>query len=169
MKHQTLVDKNLEYVWHPFTQMGVYRQKDPIIIEKGKGSYLYDTKGRRYLDGYASLWVNVHGHHNKRLNKAIEKQLKSIAHSTLLGSSNIPSILLAEKLVDITPRTLRKVFYSDTGSAAVEIAIKMAYQYWKNIDRDKYSKKNKFLTLKNGYHGDTLGLSLIHISEPTRQ
>lgn len=157
MKHQTLVDKNLEYVWHPFTQMGVYRQQDPIIIEKGKGSYLYDTKGRRYLDGYASLWVNVHGHHNKRLNKAIEKQLKSIAHSTLLGSSNIPSILLAEKLVDITPRTLRKVFYSDTGSAAVEIAIKMAYQYWKNVDPVKYRKKNKFITLKNGYHGDTIG------------
>ncbi|WP_105994979.1 adenosylmethionine--8-amino-7-oxononanoate transaminase [Staphylococcus agnetis] len=157
MKHQTLVDKNLEFVWHPFTQMGVYRQHDPIIIEKGKGSYLFDTKGRRYLDGYASLWVNVHGHGEKRLNKAVEKQLSSIAHSTLLGSSNILSILLAEKLVDITPTSLRKVFYSDTGSAAVEIAIKMAYQYWKNIDPVKYKKKNKFITFKNGYHGDTIG------------
>lgn len=157
MNHQTLVDKNLEYVWHPFTQMGVYRQHDPIIIKKGKGSYLYDTKGRRYLDGYASLWVNVHGHCVKRLNKAVEKQLSSIAHSTLLGSSNIPSILLAEQLVDMTPSSLRKVFYSDTGSAAVEIAIKMAYQYWKNIDPVKYKNKNKFITFKNGYHGDTIG------------
>ncbi|UWF56999.1 adenosylmethionine--8-amino-7-oxononanoate transaminase [Staphylococcus hyicus] len=157
MNHQTLVDKNLEYVWHPFTQMGVYRQHDPIIIKKGKGSYLYDTKGRRYLDGYASLWVNVHGHCVKRLNKAVEKQLSSIAHSTLLGSSNIPSILLAEQLVGMTPSSLRKVFYSDTGSAAVEIAIKMAYQYWKNIDPVKYKNKNKFITFKNGYHGDTIG------------
>ncbi|MDN8848060.1 aminotransferase class III-fold pyridoxal phosphate-dependent enzyme, partial [Staphylococcus aureus] len=105
----------------------------------------------------ASLWVNVHGHNNKKLNKAIKKQLNKIAHSTLLGSSNIPSIELAKKLVNITPEKLKKVFYSDTGSASVEIAIKMAYQYWKNIDRNKYSKKNKFLTLKNGYHGDTLG------------
>ncbi|WP_368679769.1 adenosylmethionine--8-amino-7-oxononanoate transaminase [Staphylococcus pseudoxylosus] len=149
--------KDSEYVWHPFTQMGVYTKDNPIIIEKGKGSYLYDTNGKKYLDGYASLWVNVHGHNNKKLNKAIKKQLNKIAHSTLLGSSNIPSIELAKKLVNITPEKLKKVFYSDTGSASVEIAIKMAYQYWKNIDRNKYSKKNKFLTLKNGYHGDTLG------------
>lgn len=149
--------KDSEYVWHPFTQMGVYTKDNPIIIEKGKGSYLYDTNGKKYLDGYASLWVNVHGHNNKKLNKAIKKQLNKIAHSTLLGSSNIPSIELAKKLVNIAPEKLKKVFYSDTGSASVEIAIKMAYQYWKNIDRNKYSKKNKFLTLKNGYHGDTLG------------
>ncbi|CAD7358637.1 adenosylmethionine-8-amino-7-oxononanoate transaminase [Staphylococcus sp. HGB0015] len=157
MKHKALVQKDLEYVWHPFTQMGVYAEKEPIIIESGKGSYLYDTKGRRYLDGYASLWVNVHGHQNQQLNRAIQKQLKSIAHSTLLGSSNIPSIKLAEKLVQITPERLKKVFYSDTGSAAVEIAIKIAYQYWKNKDPEKYAKKNKFLTLHQAYHGDTIG------------
>lgn len=157
MNNHDLVNKDLAYVWHPFTQMGVYSKTDPIIIEKGKGSYLYDTKGNRYLDGYASLWVNAHGHRNKQLNKAIQKQLNKISHSTLLGSSNIPSIELAEKLIDITPQKLTKVFYSDTGSASVEIAIKMAYQYWKNIDKHKYSKKNKFLTLHNGYHGDTLG------------
>lgn len=156
-KHEDLVNKNLEYVWHPFTQMGIYSKHDPIIIEKGKGSYLYDTKGNKYLDGYASLWVNVHGHNDKKLNKAIHKQLDNIAHSTLLGSSNIPSIELAEQLVRITPESLKKVFYSDTGSAAVEIAIKMAYQYWKNLDPVKYAKKNKFITLRNGYHGDTIG------------
>ncbi|PNZ34009.1 adenosylmethionine--8-amino-7-oxononanoate transaminase [Staphylococcus lutrae] len=157
MKHDILVQKDRDYVWHPFTQMGMYHQQDPIIIEKGKGSYLYDTKGRKYLDGYASLWVNVHGHQNQQLNRAIQRQLKSIAHSTLLGASNIPSILLAEELVGLTPTRLKKVFYSDTGSAAVEIAIKMAYQYWKNIDPEKYARKNKFMTLHQAYHGDTIG------------
>ncbi|EGQ3667723.1 adenosylmethionine--8-amino-7-oxononanoate transaminase [Staphylococcus pseudintermedius] len=157
MKHETLVQKDRDYVWHPFTQMGMYNQQDPIIIEKGKGSYLYDTRGRKYLDGYASLWVNVHGHQNRQLNRAIQRQLNQIAHSTLLGSSNVPSILLAEQLVTMTPERLQKVFYSDTGSAAVEIAIKMAYQYWKNLDAERYAKKNKFLTLHQAYHGDTIG------------
>lgn len=157
MNNEQLVAKDLNYVWHPFTQMGVYRESKPIIIKKGRGSYLYDTNGNKYLDGYASLWVNVHGHNNKQLNRALQRQLKQIAHSTLLGSSNIPSIELAEQLVDITPQSLQKVFYSDTGSAAVEIAIKMAYQYWKNLDAIQYAKKRKFLTLHNGYHGDTLG------------
>ena len=139
--------KDAQYVWHPFTQMGVYAKNDNIIIEKGRGSYLYDTEGNKYLDGYASLWVNVHGHQHKKLNKAIHKQLDKIAHSTLLGSSNIPSIELAEQLVKLTPDRLQKVFYSDTGSASVEIAIKMAYQYWKNIDAKRYAKKNKFLDI----------------------
>ena len=154
---QELHAKDAQYVWHPFTQMGVYTKDEPIIIERGQGSYLYDTNGNKYLDGYASLWVNVHGHNNKKLNKAIKKQLNHIAHSTLLGSSNILSIELAEKLVMMAPERLQKVFYSDTGSASVEIAIKMAYQYWKNIDRQQYANKNKFLTLHNGYHGDTIG------------
>lgn len=157
MNKRSLKTKDFDYVWHPFTQMGLYSKSEPIIIEKGKGSYLYDINGKRYLDGYASLWVNVHGHNNKKLNKAIKKQLEKISHSTLLGSSNIPSIELAEKLVNITPNKLNKVFYSDTGSASVEIAIKMAYQYWKNIDKEKYKNKNKFITLENGYHGDTIG------------
>lgn len=157
MNNKQLINKDLNYVWHPFTQMGVYGQSTPIIIEKGRGSYLYDTNGKKYLDGYASLWVNVHGHNNKQLNHAIHRQLKKIAHSTLLGSSNIPSIELAEQLVSITPQSLQKVFYSDTGSAAVEIAIKMAYQYWKNLNQPQYANKCKFLTLQNGYHGDTLG------------
>lgn len=157
MNKRSLKTKDFDYVWHPFTQMGLYSKSEPIIIEKGKGSYLYDINGKTYLDGYASLWVNVHGHNNKKLNKAIKKQLEKISHSTLLGSSNIPSIELAEKLVNITPNKLNKVFYSDTGSASVEIAIKMAYQYWKNIDKEKYKNKNKFITLENGYHGDTIG------------
>ena len=119
--------------------MGVYSKEEAIIIEKGKGSYLYDTNGN-ILDGYASLWVNVHGHNNKYLNKVIKKQLNKIAHSTLLGSSNIPSIELAEKLIEITPSNLRKVFYSDTGSASVEIAIRWHISIGK-ILIEKYAKK----------------------------
>ncbi len=142
---------------------GIHLHKWVYIAKKKQSSLkkervvTLDTNGNKYLDGYASLWVNVHGHNNKYLNKVIKKQLNKIAHSTLLGSSNIPSIELAEKLIEITPSNLRKVFYSDTGSASVEIAIKMAYQYWKNIDREKYAKKNKFITLNHGYHGDTIG------------
>ncbi|MFD2617488.1 adenosylmethionine--8-amino-7-oxononanoate transaminase [Terrilactibacillus laevilacticus] len=146
-----------EYVWHPFTQMKAYRESKPLIIDRGEGSYLFDVEGKRYLDGYASLWVNVHGHNDKELNKALHEQVEKIAHSTLLGSANVPSILLAKKLAEITPGHLSKVFYSDTGAASVEIALKIAYQYWKNIDSEKYSQKNKFISLNEAYHGDTVG------------
>ncbi|MDN4074171.1 adenosylmethionine--8-amino-7-oxononanoate transaminase [Fictibacillus terranigra] len=146
-----------EYVWHPFTQMKTYRESKPLIIERGMGSYLYDTEGRRYLDGYASLWVNVHGHSEPELNEALIQQVEKVAHSTLLGSANVPSILLAKKLAEITPGSLSKVFYSDTGAAAVEIALKIAYQYWKNLDAEKYAGKNKFISLNEAYHGDTVG------------
>ncbi|MFF2287778.1 adenosylmethionine--8-amino-7-oxononanoate transaminase [Peribacillus butanolivorans] len=146
-----------EYVWHPFTQMKTYRESKPLIIERGEGSYLFDVEGNRYLDGYASLWVNVHGHNEPELNNALIEQVEKVAHSTLLGSANVPSILLAKKLAEITPGHLSKVFYSDTGSAAVEISLKVAYQYWKNIDPVKYQHKNKFVSLNEAYHGDTVG------------
>ena len=148
-------DKN--YVWHPFTQMKTYRQERPLIIERGKGSYLYDIEGKRYLDGYSSLWVNVHGHSHPELNTALTNQASRIAHSTLLGAANVPSILLAKKLVELTPARLTKVFYSDSGSTSVEIALKMAYQYWKLKDADRYAGKNKFVSLREAYHGDTIG------------
>ncbi|GED12838.1 adenosylmethionine--8-amino-7-oxononanoate transaminase [Aneurinibacillus migulanus] len=147
-----------EYVWHPFTQMKVYRQEKPLIIERGEGSYLYDIEGKKYLDGYSSLWVNVHGHNHPELNAALTEQAGKIAHSTLLGSANVPSILLAKKLVDNTPPNLTKVFYSDSGSTSVEIALKMAYQYWKLKDPARFSgKKSKFISLREAYHGDTIG------------
>jgi len=149
-----------QYIWHPFTQMKDWVENEQLIIEKGKGSYLYDTKGNKYLDGVSSLWVTVHGHQKKEIDQAIKKQLKKIAHSTLLGLGNVPSIKLAEQLVKITPKRLNKVFYSDNGSTAVEIALKIAYQYWKQA-RPKTTRpqdrKTKFLTLKNAYHGDTIG------------
>ncbi|TYR79424.1 adenosylmethionine--8-amino-7-oxononanoate transaminase [Priestia megaterium] len=146
-----------KYVWHPFTQMQSYMEEKPFIVEKGEGSYLFDVDGKAYLDGYASLWVNVHGHNDKKLNEALYEQIQKIAHSTLLGSANVPSILLAKKLAEITPGQLSKVFYSDTGSAAVEIALKIAYQYWKNLDPVKYAHKNKFVSFNEAYHGDTIG------------
>jgi adenosylmethionine-8-amino-7-oxononanoate aminotransferase len=156
MKEQ-LEQWDKEYLWHPFTQMKQYRKETPLIIERGEGSYLFDIDGNAYLDGYSSLWVNVHGHNHPELNEALYQQAEKIAHSTLLGSANIPSILLAKKLAEITPPGLNKVFYSDAGSTAVEIALKIAYQYWKLKDPIGYAKKNKFISLKEAYHGDTIG------------
>jgi len=142
-----------KYLWHPFTQMKDWIKNDILIIQKGRGSYLFDTNGKKYLDGVSSLWCNVHGHNKKELNYAIRKQLDNIAHSTLLGLANVPSIELAGELIKIAPKGLQKVFYSDSGATAVEIAIKIAYQYWKQNN----AKRTKFLTFSNAYHGDTIG------------
>lgn len=144
------------YLWHPFTQMQDWAQSEPVIVERGAGPYLIDTEGRRYLDGVSSIWVNVHGHRNPRLDRAITRQLGKIAHSTLLGLSNPPAIRLARELVRIAPRGLTRVFYSDDGSTAVEVALKMAVQYWRQRAPNA-GPKNTFLHLKLAYHGDTLG------------
>ncbi|APC08326.1 adenosylmethionine--8-amino-7-oxononanoate transaminase [Neomoorella thermoacetica] len=145
------------YIWHPFTQMQEYVQEHTPIIERGEGCYLIDVYGNRYLDGVSSLWVNVHGHCREEINRAIREQVERIAHSTLLGLANVPSILLAKKLVEITPPGLNKVFYSDAGATAVEIALKMAYQYWQQKDGGRYRNKTKFISLGEAYHGDTIG------------
>jgi adenosylmethionine---8-amino-7-oxononanoate aminotransferase len=144
------------YLWHPFTQMQEWEQQQPVIIDRGKGSYVIDTEGRRYLDGVSSLWVNVHGHRHPVLDRAIQQQLKKIAHSTLLGLSSPPAIELARELVRIAPRGLTRVFYSDDGSTAVEVALKMAVQYWQQCKPDA-GPKNTFLKLQLAYHGDTAG------------
>ena len=136
--------------------MQEWAQEDPLIIESGKGSYLIDTEGKRYLDGTSSIWVNLHGHRHPVLNHAIKKQLNSIAHSTFLGLSNPPAIELARALIRIAPKGLTRVFYSDNGSTAVEIALKMAVQYWQQR-HPKAGPKNTFLHLKMAYHGDTIG------------
>lgn len=149
-----LLEKNREYLWNPFTQMKEYLDDEPIIIERGEGVRLFDVKGRSYYDGNASVWLNVHGHNRRELNEAISEQMEKIAHSTLLGMANVPAIELAERLVGITPSGLSKVFYSDSGAEAVEIAIKMAFLYWKRIGRPE---KRKFLSMRNAYHGDTVG------------
>ena len=117
-------------LWHPFTQMREWMEDEPLIIASGEGSTLVDARGDRYLDGVSSLWCNLHGHRKKKLDDAIRSQLDQVAHSTLLGLANIPSILLARRLVEITPAGLTRVFYSDAGATAVEVALKMAVQYW---------------------------------------
>ena len=156
MYPQELAFFDKQYVWHPFTQMQDWLAEDPLIIAQGKGNYLYDIHGKQYLDAISSLWVNVHGHQKKEITDAIIQQAQTIAHSTLLGSANIPSILLAKKLISIAPRGLQKVFYSDSGSTAVEISLKMAYQYWQQRAKPQPQKK-KFISFINEYHGDTIG------------
>ncbi len=150
-----LKDKDKQYVWHPFTQMKDWVKDDIIVIAAGEGSYLIDTDGKRYIDGVSSLWCNVHGHRKKELDQAVKDQLGKIAHSTFLGLSNVPAIELAEKLIAIAPCGLKRVFYSDSGAAAVEVGLKMAYQYWQQ--KPGGARKKKFLHLTNSYHGDTLG------------
>jgi adenosylmethionine-8-amino-7-oxononanoate aminotransferase len=152
-----LVSADKKYLWHPFTQMRDWLDDpEPLVIEKGRGAELIDTEGRHYLDGVSSLWANVHGHRKTELDQAIKAQLGKVAHSTLLGLANIPATELAEELIKVAPRGLSKVFYSDSGSSAMEIALKMAFQYWQNKG-DRFKSKQKFITLSGAYHGDTLG------------
>ena len=142
------------YLWHPFTQMRDWLDEEPVIIERGEGSYLIDIEGHRYIDGTASMWTNVHGHNRAELNAALKTQVDKIAHATLLGYSNIPAIYLAKKLVELTPAGLNKVFYSDNGSTAVEVALKMAYQYWQHKGQPQ---RKLFIHFDKAYHGDTVG------------
>lgn len=146
-----------EFIWHPFTQMKDWLAGKPLIIAEGFGSYLRDVEGNVYLDGISSLWVTVHGHRRREIDEAIIAQVGRISHSTLLGLSNVPAVQLARRLVEISPPGLSKVFYSDSGSTAVEIALKMAFQYWQQRP-DPRPQKTRFISFKNAaYHGDTIG------------
>ncbi|MBM4141866.1 MAG: adenosylmethionine--8-amino-7-oxononanoate transaminase, partial [Nitrospira sp.] len=157
-----LEELDKKYIWHPFTQMKEWLEDKPIIIAEGRDCFIKDIYGKWYLDGVSSLWVNIHGHRKKEIDDAIKEQLDTIAHSTLLGLSNIPAIKLAEKLVQIIQKSfplpphppLTKIFYSDNGSTAVEVALKMAFQFWRHKEVDG---KNTFVSLNNAYHGDTIG------------
>lgn len=149
-----VVQEDQQYLWHPFTQMKGWLEYDQMTIVGGEGVYLIDDKGNKYYDGVSSLWVNIHGHRVPELDKAITDQLEKIAHSTLLGLISPPSVELAKRLVAITPKSLEKVFFSDDGSTGIEVAIKMAYQYWALVGR---REKREFITLTSAYHGDTLG------------
>ncbi|HLG28729.1 MAG TPA: aminotransferase class III-fold pyridoxal phosphate-dependent enzyme, partial [Candidatus Brocadiales bacterium] len=120
---QQLESWDKAYLWHPFTQMQEYLKEQPLIIEEGYGVILKDIYGKEYIDGVSSMWCNIHGHRKQEIDDAIKAQLDRIAHTTLLGPSNIPAIVLAKKLVDISPKGLGRVFYSDNGSTAVEVAI----------------------------------------------
>ena len=174
--NRQLEENDKRYLWHPFTQMSEWEQEKPVIITEGRGCFIRDIYGRWYLDGVSSLWVNIFGHRKRALDDALKSQIDRIGHSTMLGLSNVPAIQLAEKLVTISqrelgagqkakgedvqdtslypPSSLSRVFYSDNGSTAVEVALKMAFQYWQHLgEKDRTS----FLSLTNAYHGDTLG------------
>lgn len=153
-KTRQLIESDRQHLWHPFTQMAGWAASDPLIIESGESFELIDTEGRRYIDGVSSLWCNVHGHQVPAIDAAIREQLDRIAHSTLLGLGQTRSIELAGRLIQIAPPGLSRVFYSDSGATAVEIAVKMAYQYWHNRG-DK--RRTKFVALRDSYHGDTVG------------
>jgi adenosylmethionine-8-amino-7-oxononanoate aminotransferase len=151
-KHIENLDKY--YLWHPFTQMKEWQEERPLIIAGGRGSFLQDIDGKWYLDGISSLWTNIHGHRKKEMDDAIKEQIDKISHSTLLGLTHPPAAELAEMLVKITPKGLSRVFFSDNGSTAVEIGLKIAFQYWR---QKKNRSKTRFLSLNNSYHGDTIG------------
>ncbi len=148
------------HVWHPFTPMRQWREQPPLIIERGDGPYLFDTDGHRYIDGVSSLWCNVHGHRHPALDQAVRDQLDQVAHTTLLGLASPPSIELAARLIrlaapqtpDPRPQTLNKVFYSDAGATALEVAFKMAVGYWHHTGRPD---RTRFIGLRGAYHGDT--------------
>jgi adenosylmethionine-8-amino-7-oxononanoate aminotransferase len=154
MDSATLKEWDKRYLWHPFTQMQDWQEEEPIVIVKGQGVWLFDSDGNRYLDGVAAMWTNVHGHSRPEINAAISAQLERIEHSTLLGLSNEPAILLAKRIMDLAPAGLTRLFYSDNGSTAMEVAVKMAFQYQQH--RGKPEKKG-FIRLSHAYHGDTLG------------
>jgi len=148
------IKKDLQYIWHPYTQMKDCETLPPILIEKAQGVKLFDNKGNFYYDTISSWWCNVHGHNHPKIKAAIKKQLNSLEHVLFAGFTHKPAILLAEKLVSITPKNLTRVFFSDNGSTAVEVSLKMSFQYWCNTGQ---TNKTKFVSLDLAYHGDTIG------------
>ncbi|MBI1996353.1 MAG: adenosylmethionine--8-amino-7-oxononanoate transaminase [Deltaproteobacteria bacterium] len=160
--HDKLKQLDHAYLWHPFTQMQEWMGEELCIISQGDGHYLVDVHGRKYLDGVSSLWCNVHGHRKKEIDDAIKAQLDRIAHSTFLGLSHAPGIQLAQKLIEISPKGLQRVFYSDDGATAVEVALKMAVQYWQLKGE---ARRTRIATLAESYHGDTVGSMSLGYSE----
>ncbi|HWF55271.1 MAG TPA: adenosylmethionine--8-amino-7-oxononanoate transaminase [Solirubrobacteraceae bacterium] len=150
-----LIQADHRHIWHPFTQQQGWVQEEPaLVIDHAAGTDLFDTEGRAYIDGVSSLWCNVHGHRHPAIDRAITDQLGRVAHSTMLGLSHAPAIELAERLLAVAPPGLSRVFYSDSGSTAVEVALKMAFQWWAQRGE---TRRTRFICLENAYHGDTLG------------
>ncbi|MGA8746645.1 MAG: adenosylmethionine--8-amino-7-oxononanoate transaminase [Solirubrobacterales bacterium] len=145
-----------DHLWHPFTQHQVWCEEEPLMIERAEGSHLITADGRRYIDGVSSLWCNVHGHRQPRIDQALRRQLERVAHSTMLGLSHPGAAELAGRLVELAPPGLSRVFYSDSGSTATEIALKMAFQYQRQRG-GQHVRRTTFVHLRNAYHGDTIG------------
>jgi len=154
-----LLKLDKKYLWHPFTQAREWEidLSPSLMITRGRGIYLYDSRGKKYIDGTSSLWANIHGHRCRAIDASIRAQLNKVAHTTFLGLTHQPGILFARELVKISPAGLNRVFYSDNGSTAVEVALKMAFQYRAQSGKPGHPVKLEFLALKNSYHGDTLG------------
>lgn len=150
--HLTKLDH--DHLWHPFTPQSRWTASQPVIIERAEGCTLFDTEGRAYVDGISSLWTNVHGHRHPKLDQAVRDQLDRVAHSTMLGLSHVPAIQLAQRLTSLVPWGLDRVFYSDNGSTATEIALKMAFQCQQQRGE---TERTRFAALSEAYHGDTLG------------
>ncbi len=144
------------HLWHPFTQQRGWVGEEPLVIERAEGTDLIAADGGRYIDGTSSLWCNVHGHRHPTIDAAVRDQLDRVAHSTMLGLTHGPAAELAARLVEIAPPGLSRVFYSDAGSTATEIALKMAFQYWRQRG-GQHARRTTFIGLEEGYHGDTLG------------
>lgn len=152
--NQALMERDLKVLWHPCTQMKDHERLPLIPIKRGKGVWLEDFEGNRYIDAVSSWWVNLFGHSNPRINAALKDQVDQLEHVILAGFSHEPVVALSERLVEVTPPGLSRCFYADNGSSAIEVALKMSYHYWKNSGRPR--KKN-FVNLGNSYHGETLG------------
>ena len=149
-----LQQKDLRYIWHPCAQMKDYEQFPPKVIVRGEGVWLYDEQGQRYLDAVSSWWVNLFGHANQRLSQVLAQQAQTLEHTIFANFTHLPAIEVAERLVRLTPQGLNKVFFADNGSAAIEVALKMSFQY--HAQKNK-TRKKRFLALTNAYHGETIG------------
>ena len=150
----SLQEKDKKYLWHPYTQMKDYAERDLLIIDHAQGNYLFDEQGRRYFDTISSWWCILHGHNHPTMQEYVSRQLAKLDQVLLAGTSHEPAILLAEKLVGLVSAPLSKVFFSDNGSTACEVALKMSLQYWRHRGKPA---KNRFVSLERGYHGDTIG------------
>jgi adenosylmethionine---8-amino-7-oxononanoate aminotransferase len=148
------VSADRAYLWHPFTQQRGWEDEEPIVVERAEGTDLIDKEGRRYIDGVSSLWCNVHGHRHPRIDAAVREQLDRVAHSTMLGLTHPAATRLAARLVELAPPGLTRVFYSDSGSTATEVALKMAFQFWQQAGEPQ---RLRFICLRDAYHGDTIG------------
>ncbi|MFN2541276.1 MAG: adenosylmethionine--8-amino-7-oxononanoate transaminase [Chthoniobacterales bacterium] len=157
---ESLVAADKKFVWHPFTNMREWcaPQHEPIVLVEGRGAILRDSRGREYIDGNSSIWTNIHGHNHPHINAAIRAQLERVAHTSFLGFTSAPAIELARAIVDLFPKdTLARVFYSDDGSTGIEVALRIADQYW----RLRGSDRNQFIAFQNAYHGDTAGAAAL--------
>jgi adenosylmethionine---8-amino-7-oxononanoate aminotransferase len=152
----TVASDDHAFLWHPFTQQQGWEGEEPLVIERAEGTDLIDARGRRYIDGVSSLWCNVHGHGHPTIDAAVREQLDRVAHSTLLGLTHEPAVRLARRLTEVAPPGLQRVFYSDSGSTATEVAVKMAYQYWQQ-QGGLSARRTRFVSLREAYHGDTIG------------